>query len=95
VAKLGVDGGRRWLPPWKQFPNIEGDGDLTDGGAWSSSWRPSGVRSRNGGICVGTMVAAVATACEENENLPSGSNRKVGPEFIVSSISSSSTWNHC
>jgi hypothetical protein len=53
------------------------------------------VRSRNGGICVGMMVAAAAIVCEENENLPSGSDRKVGPEFIVSSINNSSTWNHC
>jgi hypothetical protein len=36
-----------------------------------------------------------AVACEGNKNLPSDLGQKVGPEFIVLSISSGSTWNRC
>jgi hypothetical protein len=48
----------------------------------------------NGGGGADTVVA-VATACEENKNLLCDSGRKADPEFIVLSISSGSTWNHC
>jgi hypothetical protein len=53
--------------------------------------------SWNGGSGVGTVVVIQAKSkiCEGNENLPSDSGQKAGPEFIVSSISSGSTWNHC
>jgi hypothetical protein len=37
----------------------------------------------------------VAAASEGNKKLPSDLSRKAGPKFIVSSISSGSTWNHC
>jgi hypothetical protein len=35
-----------------------------------------------------------AVVCEGNENLPSDIRPQAGPEFIGSSISSGSTWNH-
>jgi hypothetical protein len=36
---------------------------------------------------------STAAACEGNKNLPSDSGRKASPKFIVSIISSDSTWN--
>jgi hypothetical protein len=49
VAKPGADGGRRWWPMWRWFPDGEGDGSLTDGGSRISSRWPSGAGSRNKG----------------------------------------------
>jgi hypothetical protein len=33
VVKPGADGGRRWWPVWRRFPDGEGDGGLTDSGS--------------------------------------------------------------
>jgi hypothetical protein len=54
VAKPGADGGRRWWPMWRWFPDGEGDGSLTDGDP-SIAGSPRGGRVGRG---LGTKVGA-------------------------------------
>jgi hypothetical protein len=83
VVKPGADGGRRWRPMWRLFPDVEGDGGLTDSGFESSSQCREGrgpemeavasKESRNGGHGSGGEGVLAVAACEVNENLPSDS----------------------
>jgi hypothetical protein len=62
-------------------------------GTWRrwQRWSPDG-----GGVRSSRFLGGLAAAaCEGNENLPSDFRLQVGPEFIGSSISTGSTWNHC
>jgi hypothetical protein len=72
VVKPGVDGGRRWRPMWRLFPDVEGDGGLTDSGFESSSQCREGrghemeavalKEPRNGGGGTGMVVVATVVA---------------------------------
>jgi hypothetical protein len=60
--------------------------------AVKGSWHSDGGSMRSSRFLDGGLAAA---ACEGNEILWSDSGWKVGPRFIMSSISSDSTWNRC
>jgi hypothetical protein len=84
TARQEVDGGSQSSSWWPS-----GAGSQNGGGSVEGVSEMVVVASKRGPGGGGKGVPTAA-ACEGNENLRSDSGRKVGLEFIVSSISSSS-----
>jgi hypothetical protein len=73
VVKSRVNGGRRWRPVCRQFPDSKGDGGLADSGSQISSRWPSGAGSQNEGSGIEGVSEQRQTA---KEMMVKGSRRR-------------------